>query len=771
MIWLPSGGRRHFGGSATLPTWTVQEEELTKTNLLLGAAAVAISSLNLASAQTDDDSAPRVFDAITVTAQKVEENSQDVPISISTFTGDALNEVGVSGTDDLGNLIPGLELGRTNGEGSQLIVFLRGSGLNDYNSNNAGPVALYADDVYISSPALTPFQFFDIERLEVLKGPQGTLYGRNTTGGAIKAVSNKPTDEFELSARAMIGEFESSELEVAISGPITDTVKARFAAQKSDSDGYGTNSLDGSSTNGYDIFSWRSTVDVEPNDEFRLRINLHGATNTSESASPNFLPYPEGTGSIIEGLGYFGTGDPFIGEYEPIDDNDLESVGAYVDMEWQLGDLTLTSVTAYDELDNFNVDHTDAAPLQVLDFRFGVDSETFTQELRLAGNSDKLNWLAGAYYLTEELTQDQTVDILRVLRDFPVEEGGTGGFPDPDNFVVFVRNENIQETDTYAVFGQVDYALSDQLTLTVGGRYTSEEKKFDASAQIEEPLLGDPIPLYDEPDLSIEDDAFSWKIGLDYQVSEDMLLYASAARGFKSGGFNGGFIALEEDPVAALDPIDPEFVTAYELGVKSEWLDNLLRVNGAVFLNETTDLQVFTLSLASDPPTLLLENAADAKVFGAELDLTAYPTDGLLLNLSAAYLDSELENYTTDAGADLSGNQLTFTPEWSVSGLARYDHDLGSRGSVYAQTSFSYKDDQFFSTDNDPIVGQEAYTVVNARFGYETPDGRFGLAVFGKNITDETYLTNVFDIGPLFGWYQRFYAPPEMWGVEMTVDF
>ena len=748
---------------------------MRKKILLLSAAATALSSVSLAAAQEAENERVRVFDAITVTAQKVEENSQDVPISISTYSGEALTEIGLSGTDDLGNLVPGLELGRTNGEGSQLIVFLRGAGLNDYNTNNAGPVALYADDVYISSPALTPFQFFDIERLEVLKGPQGTLYGRNTTGGAIKAISNKPTDEFEFNGRALIGEFETTEFEAAISGSISDQVRARFAIQKSDSDGYGTNALDGSPTNGHDILSWRAMADFDATENLRIRFNLHGATNQSEAAAPNFLGIIPPDGSDL--LGYTGTGDPFIGEYEPIDDNDLDTIGGYIDAEWNLGEITLTSVTAYDELDNFNVDHTDAGPNQLLDFRFGVESETFTQELRATGGTDKVNWLVGAYYLTEELVQNQTGDVGRTLRDFPVGFGGTGGAPDPAGDltgglpVALVRNINTQETDTFAVFGQFDYALSEKLTVTVGGRYTSEEKTFDGRAFFEEELIpAEFSELYNITGLSIEDDAFSWKLGLDYQASDDVLIYASASRGFKSGGFNGGFIAFEPDPAAALEPYDPEFVNAYELGIKSEWLDNMLRVNGAVFMNDTSDLQVFTLVNTGDLPFLQLTNAADAEVLGAELDITVYPTDGLLLNLSAAYLDSELQDFTGGSGDDLSGNQLSFTPEWSVTGLARYDHDLGDRGSVYAQTSFSYKDDQFFSTENDPIAGQEAHTVVNARIGYNSPSGQYGVALFGKNITDETYLTNVFDLTD-FGWYQRFFAPPEMWGAELTVKF
>lgn len=241
-----------------------------KQALLVSAAIAALCSPLAAHAQDTADQidqtaeeAPQIFGNIIVTARKIEENSQDVPISISTFGGDALNEIGITGSQELGNLVPGLEIGRTNGGAAPLIIFLRGSGLNDFGTNNAGPVALYADDVYISSPPLTQFQFFDVERVEVLKGPQGTLYGRNTTGGAIKTISNKPTDEFEFRGRALVGEFEMTEFEAAISGPITEGLRVRAAIQKTDSDGYGTNLVDGSTTNGRDSLSWRAMADID----------------------------------------------------------------------------------------------------------------------------------------------------------------------------------------------------------------------------------------------------------------------------------------------------------------------------------------------------------------------------------------------------------------------------------------------------------------------------------------------------------------------------
>ena len=631
--------------------------------------------------------------------------------------------------------------------------------------------------MYISSPVLTPFQFFDVERVEVLKGPQGTLYGRNTTGGAIKAISNKPTDEFEFRGRALVGEFETTEFEAAISGPITEGIRVRAAIQKTDSDGFVNNLLDGDTTNGTDILAWRGMADIDVADNFRIRFNIHGATNDSEVANPNFLGIIPPDGSDVLGYAGPGTDNVFDGLYDPQPDNELDSIGGYVDMEWEIGDVTITSVTAFDDVDNFNVDHTDAGPNQFLDFRFAVDSQTFTQELRATGRTDSLNWLVGAFYLNEELDQDQTADIARLLRDIPVEFGGTGGFPDPFGAstgglpVVFARTLNTQETETFAVFGQLDYALSEQWSVTLGGRFTSEKKDFDGTAQIEEELLAPvPIPLYAVEGLEQDDDAASFKVGLDYTPNDDVLLYASFSRGFKSGGFNGGNVGFEPDPIAALQPYEPEFVNAYELGFKSELLDNALRINGAVFFNDTSDLQVFTLANTGSLPISQLTNAADAEVFGVEFDVTAYPADGLVLSLTGSYLDSELLNFTSGNGLDLSGNELAFTPRWSLSGLARYDHDIGSAGSVYLQGSFAFKDDQFFSTENDPIAGQEAYTLVNARIGYESPSGTVGVALFVKNLTDEAYFTNVFDLTD-FGFYQRFLGPPRQFGAEVLFNF
>lgn len=755
-----------------------------KQALLVSAAIAALCSPLAAHAQDTADQidqtaeeAPQIFGNIIVTARKIEENSQDVPISISTFGGDALNEIGITGSQELGNLVPGLEIGRTNGGAAPLIIFLRGSGLNDFGTNNAGPVALYADDVYISSPPLTQFQFFDVERVEVLKGPQGTLYGRNTTGGAIKTISNKPTDEFEFRGRALVGEFEMTEFEAAISGPITEGLRVRAAIQKTDSDGYGTNLVDGSTTNGRDSLSWRAMADIDVADNFRIRLNVHGAHDNSEVARPNFLGIIPPDGSDIFGYSGPGTGNVFDGLYDPAPDNDFDNIGGYVDMEWEIGEVTITSVTAFDDVEAFNVDDTDAGPNEFLDFIFGSDSQTFTQELRATGRTGSLNWLVGAFYLQEELNQDQTADIARLLRDIPVEFGGTGGFPDPFGEltgglpVVFARTINTQDTQTFAVFGQLDYALSDQWTVTVGGRFTAERRDFDGTGQIEEELLAPvPIPLYEVEGLEQDDDAVSFKFGLDYTPSDDVLLYASFSRGFKSGGFNGGNVGFQPDPIAALEPFEPEFVNAYELGFKSELLDNSLRINGAVFLNDTSDLQVFTLINTGDLPITQLTNAADAEVFGFELDVTAYPLDGFVLNFTTAYLDSELQNFISGNGEDLSGNQLAFTPRWSISGFARYDHDLGNAGSVYAQGSFSYKDDQFFSTENDPLAGQEAYTLVNARIGYETANGRFGIAAFVKNLTDEAYFTNIFDLTD-FGFYQRFLGEPRQFGAEVLFNF
>ncbi len=710
----------------------------------------------------------QVFGDIIVTAQKREQNVQDVPVSITALSGETLSQIGIQESEQLGEFLPGLEISTSSGEGSQLILFLRGAGLNDFNTNNSGPVAIYSDEVYVSSPALTAFQFFDTDRVEVLKGPQGTLYGRNTTGGAVKFITAKPTADLTAKASASYASFETTRLEAAVSGPITDSIRARVAVSKSDSDGYVTNLVDGGSENGVDTFSWRGTIDVDVSDNFTLRANIHGNDVSSPAFKFNHLGSLPGG---VDALGYSGPTDPFEGEYNRDGNVDLSSIGGYLEANLELGAITITSVTAYDEIDRTLPEETDASPLDLLFVNYGVESETFTQELRISGESDRFQWLLGGFYLTEDLAQNQTVDIFRELRAF------TGGAPDPTGAItgapiLFARSLNEQKLETFAIFGQASYEVLPDLTLTGGLRYTEETKTFSALGQLEDPdFFPGPIPVYQSTGLRNKDDAISWRVALDYQATPDVLVYGSVAKGFKSGGFNGGFLSL--DPVESavqLQPYEPEFLTAYEVGLKSDWLDGALRVNASIFYNDFSDLQVFTLVNTNALPLQVLDNAGGADVFGIEVDTTIFPTDGLLLNISAAYLDSELSQLTNSAGTSFDGNRIANTPEFSVSALARYDFDITDNVGAFVQGSVAMKSDIFFSTENNPIVSQDGYALVNARAGVSFGQGKYRLSVFGSNLTDEEYLTNVTDLTD-FGFYGRYFGQPRQVGVELAVEY
>lgn len=710
----------------------------------------------------------RLLEEVIVTATKRAENQQDVPISISAFSGDSLNEIGLTKSTDLGDFIPGLEIGTSSGEGAQLLVFMRGAGLNDFNNNNAGPIGIYADEVYISSPILTAFQFFDTERLEVLKGPQGTLYGRNTTGGAIKFISKKPTDEFSLDFRGSYGNYDRTDIEAAVSGPLTDRIRARVAVSKVDDDGWLENLENGKDENGVDTASWRGTLDFDISDVSFLRVNVHGANVDQPSFKFGHLGTEPGGADV---LGYTGPTDSYEGRYNREGEVDVESSGGYLQLETEIGGLSLTSVTAYDEVESLIEEETDASPLDLLTIDYGVESATFSQELRLEGSSDQVEWLAGVFYLDEDLDQDQTVDLFRELRPF------LGGGSDPTGAILgapilFARTLNSQTLETYAAFGQLDYSVSDQLTLTAGLRYTSEKRTFDAAAALEDEITfgPNPLPIYDFKNLEIDEDDISWRLGADYNTEKGDLIYVSVARGFKSGGFNGGFLSLDAaEAEQQVQPYDPEFLTAYEIGLKSEFLDNKLRVNAAIFYNDFEDLQVFTLVNTNALPIQVLDNSSAGEVYGLEFDVLWYPTDAILVNVTGSLMDSELKDFVSQGGQDFSGNTIARTPETSMTALLRYDFDIADYGSAFVQTSVAYKSEQFFSTENSPILEEDAYSLVNARIGFRSNSERWGLAVFLNNALDKDYRTNSTDISD-FGIVTNYVGAPRTYGVEFTYN-
>ncbi len=763
----------------------------------LAAAASWLAMTNAAAAQeqvpasAQAEQASETIEEIIVTAQKREQNLQNVPVAVTAFSGETISNLGIKSSSDIAAIVPNLEIGLPGGAGNQPLIYIRGVGLSDTNSNNAGPNGIYVDEVYVSSPGAQTFQIFDLERVEVLKGPQGTLYGRNATGGAINFISAKPTDQFKARFQASYGSFGAVKAETAIGGALAKGVRGRLAATIDHSNGYIHNLLTGRRENGSGSFALRGLLAADLGENFEALFNFHGgrvdvrspqyrslglldpATGfTSPCAAPAIA-----AGQCGNVLGYVSPPGYYDGAYDRSERLEVENWGGSARFNWTLGAITLTAISAYDYNAKLHREDTDASPLNIITIDYGVHSNTFTQELRLAGDGDRLNWVVGAYYLNEVLVQDQTVDLFRELRGLTPGGGAdpagdsTGGAP-----VLFARSLNRQTTEAAAVFGQAEYTLAPGLRVTLGGRYNYEKKRFTAAGQFEDAIIGgSPIPGGVLPIYAFSNRATfkngSFKLGADYDIADRVMVYASVSTGFKSGGFNGGFLSFDPAEAAVqAQPYDEETLTAYEVGIKSTLFDGHARLNAAAFHYDYKNLQLYTLINTGALPLQLLDNAANAAIYGAEVELIAKPAAHLDVTLNLGLLNTQIKNFIS-AGTDLSGNRLALSPKLTFSGLASYEIPLARSGmALTLQPSFSYRSQQFFSTDNNPLLSQAGYWLIGARAGLKSGNGRWEAAVFARNLTRRKYINYAVDLSD-FGLIEQFQGEPRMFGVEFKLEY
>jgi iron complex outermembrane receptor protein len=725
---------------------------------------------------------PPALEEIVVTAERRAENLQKVGIAVSAFSGEQIADLNLASSNELATLVPNLDIAEPFGAGNQPAIFIRGIGLADFATNNSGPVGVYVDDLYISSPSAQVFQVFDLERVEVLRGPQGTLYGRNTTGGAIKYLSARPTEALFAEFRGQYAEYDTSRLEGAVSGPLREGLRGRLAVVKEDSNGYMHNVVDGSDRTGSDTLAFRGLLEGDLTDRLSFTAALYGGIVDGPAASYRRQGVMQADGATPCSVADARAGrcyDFFVfpteRDFYDVSENrkptlDVENYAGALTLRWQGEAVTVQSVTGLQYLDKHNFEETDVNPIDFLNLDYEVDSHTFTEELHFTGATDRMQWIAGVFYLDETLDQDQTADIGREFR--PVIESidpvlYPGGF-DPAASAIgvpafFGRVRSAQELESWAVFGQVNYSLTDALDVVFGLRYTDEEKTFDQRVDLEEPTFT--APLYDYRD-SIQDDNLSGKVAIEYSPTDDLFVYGSIATGFKAGGYNGGFLF----DVNQQQPFDPETITTYELGLKSTWLDGRLRANAAAFYNDYQDMQLFRIEAGAGLiPLQILDNAGEANTWGLELELAAVPFEGFDVQLSLGYLETDLAKYVTDAGADLSGNDLAQSPK--LSGFAYFDYErpLGESLTFLSELSFSFKDDAYFTADNNPILRQDAYWLANLRLGIGGATGHWRLAFFCTNLFDEEYLVHGFDLSPTLGSNQLFLGRPRTAGVELVL--
>ena len=734
---------------------TIKFNDILKIYLGVGLATFCLSS-SMALAQQDEASG-HLLEEIVVTAQKRSQNINDVGIAISAFDANTIKDLAFSQPLDVANQT-------TNFSVNTLVTSIpnftiRGVGVNDYAINQATSVGSYVDQVFIASPAMMLFQMFDTERVEVLKGPQGTLYGRNTTGGAVLFISKAPTDEFESTVDLDIGNYGSYMVEGAISGPMSDSLKARLAFNTTQSDGYQKNLTTGEIHGGFDRVSVRAILDWQASDAFDLRLKVHAGQDNS---SLNSFNTPD-SGSNTTSTGTIDTIDGI-----PYRDN--ESKGISLVANWDLGNVMLTSVSSYDNLDRFEYGDTDG---QVKDGRIDQilisDIQQVTQELRLSSNnSTAVNWVAGLYYSKDEID------------DGTVYETTGAGFPPwvfglPSDYAVLesLGNTFFQVSKSQAAFGQIEWDIDDKWHLTAGARYTSEDKQLNdvTTPWVAEPGPGEVGPI--DSGLMFPPESFqkdfsdvSGKVGIDYRMNDDTLLYGSISKGFKSGGFQGTLVFSP----ANIIPFDEETVLSYEVGSKLTLAGGTVQLNSAFFFYDYQNLQAqgtIDGGAGGVENLFALQNIGDAEVLGFEVDLQARPTEGLELALGVGYLDAKIvDPFIAEVQVD---GKPAMSPKWNFNGRARYSFMNTGSSYWFIQGDFNYQDDVFFDIYETPFLREGSYLLFNASAGISSSDDRWRATVWGRNLGDTDYRIGGFT-GGVAGPVQVF-GTPRTYGVSLSYQF
>lgn len=708
---------------------------------------------------------------VVVTASKRETTLQDVSIAVTAYSGEALEDLAVGDIEGLAVQTPSFAFSKAGGEAQ---IYIRGVGTNIFGVGADPSVAVNLDGVYLGRTNMGLSQFLDIDRVEILRGPQGTLYGRNATGGAINLVSRMPTRDFEGYVGAGVGEFDRVELQAALGGPINDQWGFRLATRLMQDDGY-TDDLDPNGANKLDdngVHAYRAILQFTPNDAFTATL----IGEYTDFSNGNTSVIPRDDLGLAETLGAVPTGSIHKERNDLPTFFDWDSSGVTLTFDWELGGgVTLSSITAWKDYQSDFLFNTDGTEIDVTRSNFKYESDQLSEELRLAIDiSDRWNLVIGGFLFSEDKT------------------GGLGlvraSLSPQRSFIIPSEND----TDAWALFAEGNFQLTDKFNLIAGIRYSEEEKEDYSAFFLAFDVLGlespGPFTPAGAPRVASDSwDAWTPKLGLEYRASEDLLYYATATRGFKSGGYNS---LQPSNP-----PYDPEFIWAYEIGAKSQFADDRIRLNAAAFYYDYTDLQVSTFL----NNLTFITNAAQATVLGVEVELQARPTSRLELGLALSWLDAEYDEFLTAFGSDpctpvppatsctrplreydASGNTLVNAPEWKANATAQYTVPLGSGGSVVLFGQLSYQDDVYFTQINEPEVGQEAFTLVDARAAWLNAGGTVELAAFGKNLTDEEYFHNgvrftstsdpakdVYQIGNALGYP----SPGRTWGVQATYRF
>ncbi len=707
-----------------------------------------------------------VLEEIVVTAQKREQNLQDVPVSVTAYSRDIIQQMGFQEPHDVFSQAPNVTF---NDEGTIPQFNVRGIQLFDFGDGNEPPVGFYVDEIYFGTMAGQTAGLFDLERVEILRGPQGTLYGRNTTGGLVHFISRKPSEQFEASASFQYGSYDQLIFEGGVGGPISDRVRARVALKYHEDDGWQDNDFTGTDFAVTESLAGRAMLDIDVTDNFNVLFNIHGGDidNVTQGYGMmglldpvTFAPCSTAAaraGNCVNAVGLPSTLDPKKANTDVSTlVEDIDTAGGYIKLTWNMGEMELVSITGYETVEKYFEEDADAStapvtsnlsivtggavPLEIPAFLalYTVDSEQVTQEVRLSGSSEKTDWVAGFFYYYDDKDQldFNNPPITAIL--------GTVGFD----------NESLLESESWAVFAQGDYNLTDQWGITAGIRYTEETKDLVISDDRQNPAFTD--------NESLDTDKVTFKGGINWRPTEDTLVYASVARGFKSGAFKTTFAT----PGLAA-PTAEEELTNYELGLKAEFLNGNMRLNAALFYSDYKDFQVQTVTTVNGVPGSILANAGDADIVGLELETVIAPTENLELMLGAGWIDAKVDS----ENPLFDNNELALAPEFSLNGLGSLTlpFDLNG-GNVKLSSSFSYLDKHFITPENKDTIVQDSYVLWNARLRFASRSGQYFIEGFVDNILDEEYTIGAFSVGD-FAYNAFIWGKPRWAGVRIGFDY
>ncbi len=713
---------------------------------------------------------------IVVTAERRSSTVQRTPLAIVALNADALAQAQVRTLLDIQQLVPAFKMGENDGY-AQLTV--RGIGSSGFVPTQEGAVAVNQNDVYISRPIAQLAGMFDVASVEVLKGPQGTLYGRNATAGSVNMSTARPTGEFSGHVRAMVGNFRAINVEAAVGGPVAgDAVLLRIAGFVDKRAGYGTNLVTGNDVGDKDAWGVRGTLVVKPSTDITGTVIVeHYKQNDNGAALHYFggagltgLPGAIGAPPVFEQLGGYSASDPHD-IAAPRDPKFRLRITAITGiLEWHLGDFTLKTITGYRDQDSLTITPLGAGSNVDAFFIAGEPAHQFSQEVQLNYSSDRLNATAGLFYFREK---DASIpgaspfprSILN--RYFGVPDDGT-----PDYIVDFVEIGGTIRTRAKAAFAQATYEIVDKLSLTAGIRISTERKSaallngFSLTLPYvaNTPYTNDttPPPVTNQPAVSF--DSTTPKLGIQYQANSRTMIYASYSKGFKSGGY---------DVTTVAPAFEPEKLTAYEVGFKTTTANNMLRVNAAAFYYDYTNLQVLQVV----GPSVVTTNAATARVYGAEVQIDALLSDAFKLEASGSYINSRYKNYVGPDGArplvptvDFSGNHLNNAPEFQAYMAATYSWTL-AKGSLALRADGEYSSRYFFTPANLDLLSQKPFAKVNASITYRD-DAQWQVSAFVKNLTNITTRTSGVVNTPILGTpAQGAVAAPRTFGMVARYSF